>query len=118
MSFFASLFPQDDFALLGVILGFPLLGAFVNGIWGKRLGKPAVRAMAIASITISFVASVMVLFALNYWVDASGHAEGGKTVHDHVRITWTLWQWMHTNGGRGAGSVPIDVKFSVDASRS
>ncbi len=115
MSFFASLFPQDDFALFGVILGFPLLGAFINGIWGKRLGKPAVRAMAIASVTISFVASVVVLFALNYWVDTSGHTENGKMVHDHVRVTWTLWQWMHTNGGRGAGSIPIDVKFSVDA---
>jgi NADH-quinone oxidoreductase subunit L len=115
MGFFASLFPQDDYALLGVILVFPLLGAFVNGIWGKRLGKQAVRAMAIASVTISFVAAVMTLLALVSWVDASGHTEHGKTVHDHVRITWTLWQWMHTNGGRGAGSIPIDVKFSVDA---
>ncbi len=115
MSFFTSLFPQDDFSLLGVILGMPLLGAFVNGIWGKRLGKPAVRAMAVTSIVVSFICSVIVLLALASWVDATGHVEGGKTVHDHVRITWTLWQWMHTNGGRGGGGIPIDVKFSVDA---
>ena len=35
-----SLFPANDYALIAVILGMPLLGAFVNGVWGKRLGKP------------------------------------------------------------------------------
>src|SRR5512143_1161813 len=113
--FFASLFPQDDYALFGIILGFPLLGAFVNGLWGKRLGKDAVRAMAVTATVVSFVASVGVLFALDHYVDASAHQENGKLVHDHVRLSWTLWQWMHTNGGRSGGSVPIDVKFSVDA---
>lgn len=88
---FASLFPQDDFSLFGVILGMPLLGALINGLWGKRLGKPAVRVMAVASVTISFVCSVFVLVSLNHFVDASAHVEGGKTVHDHVRLTWTLW---------------------------
>jgi NADH-quinone oxidoreductase subunit L len=115
MSFFTTLFPQDDFALFGVILGMPLLGALVNGIWGKRLGKAAVRVMAVTTVVVSFVCSVIVLLALAHWVDATGHQEGGKTVHDHVRVTWTLWQWMHTNGGRSGGSIPIDVKFSVDA---
>ncbi|HSQ61840.1 MAG TPA: NADH-quinone oxidoreductase subunit L [Polyangiaceae bacterium] len=114
-NFFASLFPQDDYALLGVILVLPLLGAFVNGLWGDRLGKPAVRVMAVSAVVISFVAAVGVLFALDHWVDASAHQENGKLVHDHVRLSWTLWQWMHTNGGRTGGSVPIDVKFSVDA---
>ena len=37
-----TLFPSNDFTLIGVILGMPLLGAFVNGIWGPRLGKDAV----------------------------------------------------------------------------
>src|SRR5271163_1520851 len=104
MSFFTSLFPQDDFALFGVILGMPLLGALVNGIWGKRLGKPAVRMMAVTTIVVSFVCSIIVLLALASWVDASGHQEAGKTVHDHVRVTWTLWHWMHTNGGRSGSS--------------
>ncbi len=30
-----SLFPENDFALIAVILGMPLLGAFVNGVWGR-----------------------------------------------------------------------------------
>ncbi|HEY1960267.1 MAG TPA: NADH-quinone oxidoreductase subunit L [Polyangiaceae bacterium] len=113
------MFPQDDFSLFGIILGMPLLGALINGVWGKRLGKPAVRVMAVAAVTISFVCSVIVLFSLNHFVDASSHVEGGKTVHEHVRLTWTLWQWMHTNGGLdprvGPTNVPIDVRFSVDA---
>jgi NADH-quinone oxidoreductase subunit L len=115
MSFFASLFPQDDFGLFGLILGMPLLGAVINGLWGKRLGKQAVRTMAVAAVTISFLGSVAVLLALAHFVDLSTHIEHGKPVHDHVRMTWTLWHWMHTNGGRGGGSVPIDVRFSVDA---
>jgi NADH-quinone oxidoreductase subunit L len=115
MGFFASLFPQDDYSLLAVILAMPLLGALVNGLWGKRLGKDAVRVMAVTSVAVSFVCSVVVLLALAHWVDATGHVENGKTVHDHVRITWTAWQWMHTNGGRGGGGIPIDAKFSVDA---
>ncbi len=115
MSFLATLFPQDDFSLFGVILGMPLLGALVNGIWGKRLGKPAVRVMAIATVTISFVCAVVAFLSLNHWVDASGHTEKGKIIHDHVRVTWTLWQWMHTTGGRAGGNIPIDLRFSLDA---
>ena len=41
-----SLFPPHDFSLIAVILGFPLLGAIVNGLWGRQLGKEAVRMMA------------------------------------------------------------------------
>ena len=44
-----SLFPHDNFSLIAVILGFPLLGAFVNGVWGRQLGKEAVRVMALPS---------------------------------------------------------------------
>ncbi len=42
-----SLFPANDYALIAVILGMPLLGAFVNGVWGKRLGDSAVQLMAL-----------------------------------------------------------------------
>ena len=40
------IFPTNDFTLLAVILSFPLIGAFVNGVFGKRLGKEAVTLMA------------------------------------------------------------------------
>jgi NADH-quinone oxidoreductase subunit L len=102
-----ALFPADDFSLLAVILAFPLLGAFVNGVWGRQLGKQAVRAMALASIGLSFLASVVTFVALTRHVSA----EKGE----HVKLAWTAWEWMHTSGGRGNSNIPIELKFSVDA---
>ena len=107
MTLLESLFPTNDFSLIAVILGMPLLGAFINGIWGKRLGKPAVKLMALVAIGTSFVASAIAFVLLEHAVTAGGHT--------HERLYFTAWQWMHTNGGRGAGNVPIDVRFSIDA---
>jgi NADH-quinone oxidoreductase subunit L len=39
MEALSQVFPASDYALLGVILLLPLLGAVGNGIFGKRLGK-------------------------------------------------------------------------------
>ena len=32
-------FPATNFTLLAVVLALPLIGAFVNGVFGKRLGR-------------------------------------------------------------------------------
>ena len=50
MNAFEKIFPAGDFALLALILGMPLVGAFVNGVFGKRLGKDAVRLMALSAL--------------------------------------------------------------------
>ena len=102
-----SMFPATSFSLIAVILALPLLGAFVNGVWGARLGKPAVRLMALAAVGASFLAAIATFAALVAHVDASQH--------EHVKLAWTAWNWMHTKGGRDGASIPIDVKFSVDA---
>jgi NADH-quinone oxidoreductase subunit L len=102
-----SLFPPGDFSLIAVILALPLVGAFVNGIWGRRLGKRAVRLMALAAIGGSFIAATFAFAALHTYVDAEHH--------EHVKLAWTAWSWMHTNGGRDAGTIPIDLRFSIDA---
>jgi NADH-quinone oxidoreductase subunit L len=100
-----SVFPAEDYLLIAVILGMPLLGAFVNGIWGQRLGRRAVRLMALAAVGASFVASVIAF---------GGLAELAEKEHgEHVKLVWSAWEWMHTTGGAGA-IVPIDVKFSID----
>jgi NADH-quinone oxidoreductase subunit L len=104
-----SLFPPNDYALIAVILGMPLLGAIVNGIWGKRLGKPAVRVMALAAVGVSFAASVVAFGGLSALVRQAEEAH----VDTHVKLYWTAWEWMHTTSG--TGSVPIDVRFSIDA---
>ena len=99
-----SVFPANDYALIAVILGMPLLGAFVNGVWGKRLGKPAVRLMALAAVGVSFLASILAFLDLVHVV--------GDEKDVHGRLIWNAWEWMHTTGGDG--NVPIDVKFSID----
>src|SRR5437016_14137825 len=88
-------FPQNDFWLIAVILGMPLLGAFVNGIWGRRLGKEAVRLMALVAVGSSFVASILAFVALHQHVEAH-HGE-------HVKLMWNVWEWMHTTGARDSG---------------
>ena len=79
----------------------------MNGVWGRQLGKPAVRAMALAAIGLSFAASLVTFVAL------ARHVEAEKG--EHVKLAWTAWEWMHTNGGHGNAVVPIELKFSVDA---
>jgi NADH-quinone oxidoreductase subunit L len=107
-SFLASLFPPHDFALIAVILGMPLLGAFVNGVWGKQLGKQAVRLMALTAVGVSFAASVVAFLSLHHLADE----EKGE----HVKLVWSVWEWMHTSGGQGGSvTIPIEVKFSIDA---
>ncbi|WP_437683647.1 NADH-quinone oxidoreductase subunit L [Sorangium sp. So ce131] len=93
------LFPASEFALLAVVLGLPALGAFVNGLFGKRLGKDAVRLMALAALGGAFLASVVTFLLLPH--------EGGK-------LSWTAWRWFSITGRMGQ-SIPIDVAFSVDA---
>lgn len=114
-----SLFPAEEFSLLGIVIGLPLLGAIVNGIWGKRLGKDAVRLMALSVMGLSFVAALVTFFALCHQIDLSKSLEtinGHQVVkHEHEKLSWLAWNWMYVNGKAGAGTIPIDVKFSVDA---
>ncbi|HEX7664076.1 MAG TPA: NADH-quinone oxidoreductase subunit L, partial [Polyangiaceae bacterium] len=99
------LFPAEDYSLIAIILLFPLLGAFVNGIWGTRLGKQGAKLMALVAVGGSFLACVATFVSLAY--------EGGEG--EHVRLAWTAWEWMHTTGGLSGTNVGIDVRFSVDA---
>jgi NADH-quinone oxidoreductase subunit L len=94
-----SQFPPKDFALLAVVLLLPAIGAFVNGVFGKRLGKEAVRLMALSAIGGAFLASVLAFLLLPH--------EGG-------RLSWTAWRWMGVTGQLGQ-TIPVDVKFSIDA---
>jgi NADH-quinone oxidoreductase subunit L len=102
-----SLFPANNYLLIAVILGMPLLGAFVNGVWGKQLGKDAVRLMALSAVGVSFLASVAAFIGLSQLADQS---KG-----EHVKLAWTAWEWMHTTGGSSGANIPIDIRFSIDA---
>jgi NADH-quinone oxidoreductase subunit L len=49
---------------LWLIPALPLAGFLVNGIFGRKLGKPAVNAVATGSVLLSFLWAVRTLFAL------------------------------------------------------
>ena len=112
MEAFKSQFPASNFTLLAVVLALPALGAFVNGVFGKRLGKQGVRFMALAAIGGSFLASLATFVAL---VSRTGaHGEGHEEAKQAVRLTWSAWHWFSLTGSAGQ-SIPIDVAFGVDA---
>ncbi len=102
-----SQFPAGNFTLLALVLLLPALGAFVNGVFGKRLGKAGVRLMALSAIGGSFVASLGTFLVL-----MSQH-EGGEQ-GAAARLTWSAWHWFSITGAAGK-EIPIDVAFSVDA---
>ncbi len=108
---FLNLFPQNDFSLIAVVLLMPLLGAFVNGVFGRRLGKSAVRMMALSAVGISFAAAIATFVALNGAIDATKVAHGEA---EHSKLAWMAWEWMKISGP-GGSRIAIDLKFSVDA---
>ena len=92
-------FPAHDFTILAVILLLPAFGAVLNGLFGKRMGKDAVRLTALAAIGGSFVLSLV-----TFIVVAS---------EEHGRVAWTAWRWFSVTG-RMRNDIGIDVAFSVD----
>src|SRR6187399_2529260 len=100
-----SLFPKDDLTLLAFIVLLPLVGAVVNGIFGKRLGREAVTLMGLTAVGGAFllsVASFLILF------EAQHESERA------VRLIWRGWEWMKLTG-QGGAPVTLTVALSVDA---
>ena len=75
-----SLFPPTDMTLLAFIVLLPLIGAIVNGLFGKRLGKEAVTLMGLSAIAGSFVLALVCFGAL------LGAPEGQT-----VKLAWRGW---------------------------
>ena len=109
------IFPANNFALLLLILGMPLLGALVNGVFGKRLGKDAVRLMALSALGISFVSAIVAFLMLRV---AQGESELP------ARFAWHGWEWIGLSraneagaihAGSGGGLIRLEVGFAIDA---
>src|SRR6187551_2899216 len=110
MELLNQIFPAQDFTLLGVILGLPAIGALVNGLFGKRLGKDAVTLMALSAVGGAFLAAVTSFLMLS-------HASQGT--EEHVKFYWRAWEWLSL-GGQGPlvadmRAINLDVAFSLDA---
>jgi NADH-quinone oxidoreductase subunit L len=97
------LFPPDNFVLLGLVLALPLLGAFINGVFGKRLGKEAVTLVGLLAVGVPFLLS-SVAFAMLHAAQTDKAA----------RFVWHAWQWL-TLSTRQEKPAVIDVAFSIDA---
>jgi NADH-quinone oxidoreductase subunit L len=97
------LFPASDFTLIAFIVLLPLLGAAVNGVFGKRLGREAVTLMGLGSVLVSFLFSVVTFFILHH------QGEEGAT-----KLVWRGWQWMSLSL-HGGGATSLWVSLSVDA---
>jgi NADH-quinone oxidoreductase subunit L len=115
MDALTKIFPANDFALLLLIIGMPLLGAFVNGLFGKRLGKDAVRLMALSALGVAFLGSVL-SFAMLYAAQAGGE--------EPARFVWHGWEWLELsrageatfiNSGGAPNMLRLEVAFSLDA---
>ncbi len=106
MNLLHSLFPnpETNFPLIAVMLGLPAIGAFVNGVFGKRLGPQGVRTMALSAIFGSFAAAVVAFLLLVSYTQAAGPEN-----HEHIKFVWNAWRWLSID------NTPIDVAFSIDA---
>ena len=75
----------------------PLLGFLLNGLFGKRLAKPVINAIAVGSVVLSFLWVVKTLNALGAF---SGGLE--ETYREHY------YTWIQS------GALNIGVDFAID----
>jgi len=90
-------------ALLWMVL-LPLLGAALNGLWGRRASRATVQTVAVGSAAGAFALAAA---AFCYLV-SQRHLGGQNAVLD-----WTVYRWFSLTV-RGV-SVPVDVRFVMDS---
>jgi NADH-quinone oxidoreductase subunit L len=105
MQALSSLFPPKDMTLLAFIVLLPLIGALVNGLFGKRLGKEAVTLMGLSSVAASFVLSLVCFMML-------GEGEGGVS-----KLSWRGWEWVSLSRSAmdGGTTFTLTVGLMLDA---
>jgi NADH-quinone oxidoreductase subunit L len=103
MQALTSLFPPNDVTLLAFIVLLPLVGAFINGVFGKRLGREAVTLMGLSVIGVAFLMS-LACFLMLHEQQTGEHA---------ARLTWKGWDWLTLD--TAFSHVVLSVGFSLDA---
>ena len=79
-----------------LILLFPALGALVNGLAGRRLGRRGVAVVANLAVGLAFITAVLLFTGLN------GLPPEARS------LEVTLWSWMHI------GRLQVDVALLLD----
>src|SRR6185295_5107551 len=100
-----SLFPANDVTLLAFIVLLPLIGAVINGIFGKRLGREAVTLMGLGVIFASFVLSVTAFLMLKQT----------QTEEHAGRLAWKGWDWLTLSPAAYGPQLKLSVGLSLDA---
>src|SRR5579884_3843371 len=77
----------------------PLLGFLINGIFGRRLMRPVINAVAVGSVLLSFIWVVKTLFALGVFPAANGL---NNAYIEHY------YTWIQS------GALNVSVDFAVD----
>lgn len=90
-------------ALLGIVL-FPLIGAIVNGLFGRKAGRSAVHAIAVLSVAMSFGLAV---YSFTHLVQLR-HAGA-----EDAAIRYTVYEWFSI--AIYDRTVTVPVRFVMDA---
>ncbi|MFO0660853.1 MAG: NADH-quinone oxidoreductase subunit L [Polyangiaceae bacterium] len=116
MEHLLNIFPPGNCTLLAVILGLPLLGAFVNGVFGRRIGREGVRLMALSVLGGAFVAALFAFGLLLHQAHAAGGhgGEHGAHAESAAQLSWTAWKWLTLSGAEAHGPVTLKIAFMVD----
>jgi NADH-quinone oxidoreductase subunit L len=94
---------MNEKALLGIVL-FPLLGAIVNGLFGRKAGRETVQTVAVASVAMSFVLAVLSFKNLIGLRATEG---------DDALISYHVYEWFSLTYLDRPISIP--VRFVFDA---
>ena len=105
----------DQYNLLGWIVLLPLLGAVINGVWGRRIGRQGVYVAAISAVGMSFLLS---LFAFAALLKAGNHAAAAALAEGHAHhplasLSFRAWDWFIAPLGPTAVEM-IPVRYVVD----
>ncbi|MFO0646718.1 MAG: NADH-quinone oxidoreductase subunit L [Polyangiales bacterium] len=128
----------DTYSVLGWIVWLPVIGALINGIWGKKLGRQGVYIAGIGAVGASFLLSILAFFTLlksgHAPAEAAAGAEGAageaanaahhmlsyvarapsiQQVIDGVKISWAPWDWFLAPTGPHTGEM-IRMRYVVD----
>jgi NADH-quinone oxidoreductase subunit L len=113
--------PADQYSVLGWIVLLPLIGAFINGVWGKQLGRQGVYIAGVGAVASSFLLSILAFVAL---LKSGGHAAGAEQAGEHAEHARRLvsyvaqiggkpWDWILAPTGATTAEM-IRVRYVVD----
>ncbi len=129
----------DTYSVLGWIVWLPVLGALVNGIWGKKLGRQGVYIAGIGAVGTSFLLSLIAFYTLlksghhapAEAAEHAGEAAGEAAAQAHhmlsfvarapalrevagsFKLEWMPWDWFLAPTGPHAGEM-IRMRYVLD----